>query len=519
MGTRHEQVQAHRFVTRRIVSALLSGEPETTERPMRRLALSLFGGVIVAAIVFAVVGIYGFLNPAGGKADNGDLVIMRETGARFAMVEGTLHPVLNWSSALLFAGSPSPRVKQMSRRSLAAFPVGDPIGIPGAPDPPPDKKSLLGVPWTLCSVPGIEGSETPTTHLLVGRTPAGGTLPGETTLLLTTGRGGSQQRFLLWQDRLYEIKDPSTLTALDLAAAPTYPVATQLVNGITRGPDLVPPDIAGKGQQSAIRLAGSPGVIGRVYRSGQSSYVLTTKGLAPIGDVTARLLTISDRAVEITAGEAANLAEKIEPEGFPTALPKVSTGRNDLSMVCSTFRGDERNGKISTVVGYQAAGSESLAIPPSTNQNVSADGILAVDRVLVEHGRGAVVREQPVPGVNANGTVYLITDLGIRYALKDSGQVRAQEALGFAGYAPVPVPAQLLALVPSGPTLDPAAAGQFFRPTPAGPTPSGGNGSGGGAGTPTPPPSPTPSRSPTPPSAAPSSSPPSRSAPAASSSR
>ena len=106
MPSRHEQVRAHRFVTRRIVSAMLSGEPESTELPARRLAMALFGSLIVATIVLAVVGVIGFVNPTGGKPEENDIIIMRETGARFVYVEGTLHPVLNYASALLIVGTP-----------------------------------------------------------------------------------------------------------------------------------------------------------------------------------------------------------------------------------------------------------------------------------------------------------------------------------------------------------------------------------------------------------------------------
>ncbi|TML24664.1 MAG: type VII secretion protein EccB, partial [Actinobacteria bacterium] len=53
MQTRREQVRAYRFVTRRVVSALLSGEPETTDLPMRRLSIAIFGSAMLAIIVFA----------------------------------------------------------------------------------------------------------------------------------------------------------------------------------------------------------------------------------------------------------------------------------------------------------------------------------------------------------------------------------------------------------------------------------------------------------------------------------
>lgn len=465
MATRHEQVQAHRFVTRRIVSALLSGEPETTERPLRRLGLSLFASLIMAAIVFAVVGIIGFLSPSGGKPADGDLVIMRETGARFAVVAGTLHPILNWSSALLFVGADKPTVKQMSRKSLGRLPVGDPIGIPGAPDPPPARASLLRPPWTLCNVAGIQGSDQPTTHLLVGRTPAGDALPADTPFLVTVAGG---DRYLLWQNRLNKISTQAALTALDLSGAPVIRVAPQFINGITRGPDLAAPAIAGLGRSSGRTIAGVQGVLGRVYRNSQSFYVLTGDGLAPIGEVSARLLLASGGApIEISAAEAAQHATApIEDEAFPRTVPRVTVGPTGLAMLCAVFSGDEGDGTLSSVYGLRPAGAESLAIAPA-EARVDADGIALVDRVLVPHGHGAVVRAQPAPGVKGAGVVYVVTDLGVRYPVRSTDKVDALRALGYGGYTPVVVPAAVLTLIPSGPVLDPDVAGRFYRPAAA----------------------------------------------------
>jgi type VII secretion protein EccB len=475
MGTRHEQVQAHRFVTRRIVSALLSGEPETTERPMRRFGLSLFGSLLVAAIVFAIIGIYGFLNPAGGRPANGDLLIMRETGARYAMVDGTLHPVLNWTSALLFAGNAQPNVRQMSRKSLAGYRVGAPIGIPGAPDPPPDRKSLLGLPWWLCSVPGVDGGN-PTAQVLVGRTPAGDAAPADLTLLVTTGASPtSGERYLLWQDRRYRVGNQSTLTALELAATAPVRISAGVLNGITRGPDLVPPRIANIGKPSSKKINGANATIGQVYRSGQSHYVLTEAGLAPVGEVTARLLLVNDpRPIDISAAEAARypVPEPIEPANFPTAVPRVPQNQNELAMVCAAHRGDERNGRVSSIVAYSAV-AERLGIPASASAaQVGADGVRTADRVLVANGRGALVRAAPAPGVTAETTVYLVTDQGLRYPLRSTDAVNAFAALGYGGRTPTQVPAAMLALIPLGPTLDPTAAAQLYRPPAPGPTPT-----------------------------------------------
>src|SRR5688572_5568267 len=83
MRSRREQVQAYRFLTRRIGSALLSGEPETTELPLRRFAYALFGGLVVGAVLVAGFGIYGLLVPGGRRPVEGAVIIERESGAKF----------------------------------------------------------------------------------------------------------------------------------------------------------------------------------------------------------------------------------------------------------------------------------------------------------------------------------------------------------------------------------------------------------------------------------------------------
>jgi hypothetical protein len=64
----------------------------------------------------------------------------------------------------------------------------------------------------------------------------------------------------------------------------------------------------------------------------------------------------------------------------------------------------------------------------------------------------------PVPGATTTGTtVYLVTDEGIKYGLAP-GQFNTQATLGYDGVTPALIPADLLALVPTGPVLDATAA-------------------------------------------------------------
>ncbi|MDG4821986.1 type VII secretion protein EccB [Asanoa sp. WMMD1127] len=466
MRSRQEQVQAHRFITRRIISGLLSGEPETNELPMRRFGLALFGSVMVAAIVFAIIGVIGLVNPGGGKPGTGELIIMRETGARYVLVDDTLHPVLNWSSALLFAGTENPAIRQMSRDSLSAYAVGEPIGIPGAPDPPPARGALLRLPWSVCSTPP-DGGGAPTTTLFVGREPATGEpLGAESALLVVTppDDSGAAETYVVYRDRRHRVVDETTLTALELAAITPVVVGKALLNGIAGGPDLRQPRIDGLGQTSSREVGGEEGEIGQVYRAGQQRYVLTQEGLVTIGDVSAKLLLADDpREIEISAAEAADALVRgatVEPKDFPRTLPAIPTGQAADPMVCAVHGA---SGEAAAVHRYAAA-------PPGPAGGAGAvggpgsGGVGTADRVIVASGKGALVRVEPAPGVNVDTTTYLITDQGYKYPLRNEGNVNALVALGYGGVEPLPVPSSLLALVPNGPVLDPIAAQRFVRP-------------------------------------------------------
>ena len=81
------------------------------------------------------------------------------------------------------------------------------------------------------------------------------------------------------------------------------------------------------------------------------------------------------------------------------------------------------------------------------------------DEVWVPPSGGAVVVE------SGSVTTYLVTDTGRKYPVVNA---QALASLGYGGAARPPIAGSLLALVPTGPALDPATAGQ--------PAPSGGTG-------------------------------------------
>ena len=51
MQSRRDLFAAHRLMTQRVALALLRGEPDIPDQPLRRLNVATFSGVLVAVIV------------------------------------------------------------------------------------------------------------------------------------------------------------------------------------------------------------------------------------------------------------------------------------------------------------------------------------------------------------------------------------------------------------------------------------------------------------------------------------
>ena len=152
-GTTKEDLQAHRFINRRIRAALLEGDAESTARPLSRLGAATYAGIFVTIALLAVVGIIGVLRPGGSTAwqKPGAFIVASETGARYVYLDGVLHPVVNYASAKLLLGG-GLHVVNVSVRSLESAPHGAAIGIGMAPDSLPDAAHVVGTDWSVCAI-------------------------------------------------------------------------------------------------------------------------------------------------------------------------------------------------------------------------------------------------------------------------------------------------------------------------------------------------------------------------------
>jgi type VII secretion protein EccB len=459
MQTRSDQAQAYRFTTRRIVSALLTGEPETAERPMRRFGMGFFGSTMVAAIVFAAVGIIGFLFPSGARLTERDIVVERETGATYIFQEGLLYPVRNFTSARLAIGEEKPKISRVSGKSIRGLPRGPLIGIRDLPDSLPEAKALVSGAWSVCSRPPQSGSSDRRTDVVVGGPRPGGVPLGDGAMIVRRS-GLEVEDFLMYRGHSMRISEEA-IVALNMTGKPKIEVTTGLLNATPPGPALQAPEIPRRGEQGAI-IDGTPGIIGDVYNQASpgSSHVLTETGLKRIGNTMKNILLGAganqhDVSLAAVTAEQAKDNRPYQPAGFPEAIPQVSDERPE--MVCAVTVPAVGPGDSGIeIYAYRSMGDiTKLRQVPGSGTAGAAD-VTTAEFVQMIGGEAALVRASAAPNDDTPGaTTYLVAQ-GYKFPLL-APDVRV--ALGYGGVQPVPVPTFMLAQLPNGNVLDPQAAG------------------------------------------------------------
>ncbi|MEU7821675.1 type VII secretion protein EccB [Catellatospora sp. NPDC049133] len=465
MQTKRDQLQAHNFVVGRLRSALLTGEPDALETPTRRFSVAAFAGLIIGAIIVAGCGAYGFFFPGGNTSwrEPGTIIVEKETGTAYVYdsTAGVLRPVRNRASALLLTG-PDSTVRSVSVKSLDGVPHGLPVGITGAPDSLPAVARLSRDPWLVCatSTPEVTGQSRPAVLLAIGAADLAAT-PVDRAALVATLDG---TRYLIWGNRRMRVADPAAAVALALDGVRPVPVADTWLNGLPAGPDLAPPPIANVGAPGPA-VDGRPTRVGQVLRvSGADDdsagfRLVLADGLASLTPTMAELILAdprsraaydgSPRAVAVSSAGVVSAPVSGRPigDGGLPARPPQLLDPNDLGeqVLCAraTFGADASLALVTARVGHLRAATP----PPGAVDQRSAT------LVAVAAGAGVLVRPETAPG-RPGSARWLITDVGVRYPMTDA----AVAALGYGGVTAVDLPATLLALVPSGPVLDPVAA-------------------------------------------------------------
>ncbi|MDP9849402.1 type VII secretion protein EccB [Streptosporangium lutulentum] len=465
MQTRRDLYQAHKMMVQRLNLALLQGEPDLPESPMRRLNMAMFCGVLAAVLVMAGFGIYGLLFPGGatGLTKPGTVIVEEESGATFVYSEPQkeMIPVANLTSARLLLGEQEVTVTTASSASLKDFQRGTKVGIPGAPESPPARDKLVRAPWSACVVEGTDagGERRPYTSLIGGMEVGGRPVTQDSAMIVE----GGDQLWLLWSNQRMLVPADSVRALPD---GQRRQVPEAWLNALPVGSDFRRPEIPGFGR-AAYGPGGKRSVVGRVYKvppligAPEKLYVLLSDGLASLTPLQADLLLqnpdikkaygqAAAKPIETDAASANAMkvsATRMDSKGLPPTLPNIIVP-NPTDPLCAVYSGTERGSTKATLTI-----ESTVRIPPPPTGRFNPE---AVDQVVLPPGTGVLAGNLPGDGrLDSVQSLYLIDDQGRRYAIQSP---EALQSLGYTMEDVAPVPAHLMHLIPEGPVLDPAAA-------------------------------------------------------------
>ncbi|WP_030173537.1 type VII secretion protein EccB [Spirillospora albida] len=471
MQNRRDLYQAHRLMTQRVGLALLQGEPDIAESPMRRLSVGAFAGLMVGLLIVAVFGIWGILSPGGAKGLDkpGKLLIEKETGTKYIYDANTkkMFPVANYASALLALDSDSaPERRSVSRKSLAKFERGAMIGIPGAPDSLPADDQLIRGPWSVCTreAAGPTGVKRQITALAAGQKVGGRRLADTEAIVVQTG--GTP--WVVWKDHRMQLTVPADQVPALTGGPGAAEVPATWLNAIPAAGNFGSPNVPDRGR-AVPGPRGGTARVGQVFKAdtgagGQALwYVMLADGLSQINETQAQLLLRDVATATAYPGEQARPL----PTDVPSAQQRASRTRlldNSLPPKLPAFVSWEPVRPLCSVfpVGSAAAQLTVGGRLPAPSAGVLGSGSAgssgSVDQMVLPPGGAALMSLVPAGGDTAqggSGSLSLVNDQGIRFALPSA---EVAKKLGYDAGKAAPVPSSVIHLIPQGPALDPALA-------------------------------------------------------------
>lgn len=484
--TTKSQVQAYRFVLRRMESALVRKDPVMIHEPMRTHLRASAVGLIIGVLALAGFFVYGFLKP---KEDisQAEIVVGKQSGAMYVVRPGPLLvPVLNLASARLLiaaeaaeggGGVPAgaAEVTPVEDAALADAPRTALAGIPGAPNDLPTPEERVGPQWAVCdtadidpSLPGGEARPNLITTALIGVPRPGRVLPADQVLLVQSDAG---QTYLVFDGRRarVDLRNSAVQQAFRLASVPRR-ISAGLLNAIPESRPLDPPRVPGDGAPAPFGSLAKHrvGSVVRVERAGGAEFFLIhTDGVQRVRPAVADLIRFADASAgaEFPTVPAVDVAEvpqtrnPIDFAGYPSAVPTVLP-IEDTRVACLAWSPRSRNQQPAITVADDLPLPEGMRPVKLAQADGGGD---ALDRVFLPPGRGAVVRSV-VPGQDVGtGTIFLVIDQGVKFGVPS---VEVARALGLGEWFD-PAPAAIVRLLPTGPALDPQAATRTFDRVPA----------------------------------------------------
>jgi type VII secretion protein EccB len=390
------------------------------------------------------------------------VVVGAGSGAMYAVAHGPdrLVPVANLPAArLVLAALRAGGSTDVDPASATPVPVPDALldgaprtpaaAVPGAlavrPDGPPVPPS-----WAVCDSVTADGALVDTT--VIGGAPPLPPNPAEAGVLLAA----DDATWLVMAGRRHRVdaEDGRLAAALGITGRVPRAVAPALLSLLPEGPPLVNPAVPGRGRRAPDGLPGRIGdvLVARPPGGAAQHYVVLGGGVQEVPAVLAELLTAASGAREprpVGAAELADaaLVDELPAAGWPEVAPRLAEAPEAPVLCWAWAAGGDPIGAVWTGAAPPLAGRAPVRLAQADGPGDRLDAVAV--------GPGGPVRGTGPGRDPATGPLWLVSGSGVAHAVADEDTAAA---LGVTAAGPAPEAA--LRLLPTGPTLDLAAAGQ-----------------------------------------------------------
>jgi type VII secretion protein EccB len=507
--TTKSQVQAYRFVLRRMQSALVRRDSVMLHDPMRTHGRATLVGVILGVVGLVGFVIFGLISPSPSVPDSG-IVIGKESGTIY-VVSGnpkSLTPTFNLASARLLlmsqtkGGATQAAVPTVvPDDSLKDIPHNRRTGIVDGPQLLPTSSQRISDDWGVCDNLTINDSlpdsvqlqqATLATTVYAGVPNLGTELSVDSAVLAQADDG----KFYLIYRLPSNPNDPTAntvraeidttspqrdavISTFALNGAPRRHISIGLLNAIPKVSPLAVPAVPNAGAATSFTALQSEGLrVGGVFAVNSVTgvpdvYVLLSSGVQKVPEAVGDLLRAAgsgSRDIPKVSPNELNGIHQIQPadaDALPVStMPSVKPTILDPAKFPTTCLGwNIVNNQPHTVV------SVGVKLPTPADAKAidigkAGPGGLKIDQFYMPPGRAAVVQSATSADSFGKGPMSLVTDSGLVYGIPDADTLKG---LGLDNPAPRPAPDAILQLLPSGTSLNKAAAQKSYDDIPVSP--------------------------------------------------
>lgn len=460
------QVSGWRFLLRRVEHAIVRRDTRMFDDPLQFYSRSVGLGIVIAVLITVGALLLAYFKPQG-KLGGTSLLTDRATNQLYVILSGQLHPVYNLTSARLVLGSPaSPDAVKSSE--LSRLPMGQTIGIPGAPYATPVSGDSSSA-WTLCDTVTRATSSSPAVQTSVITMPL--TIDSsidpvrEHEALLASYQG--QTWIVTLKGRFaIDLNDRALTSAVGIpVTAKPVPISEGMFNALPDAGVWQLPPIPASGQPNTLGLPANL-VIGSVFQvytdDGPQYYVVLPDGIAQVNATTAEALraTQSHGLVEPPA-VVSSLAIRIPERVYPSPLPDDALNilsRPEEPTLCWGWerKAGDQSPKTSVLSGRH------LPLQPS-QMSTGIKQIHGTATIYTDGGKFVALQS---PDPRYSESLYYIDPEGVRYGIPDEGTAGT---LGLS--SPKTAPWEIVRLLVDGPVLSKDAALLEHDTLPADPNP------------------------------------------------